>query len=114
MRVMDRLRDTPAQIMGPLGDTLLQTPPAVALLGDQSHYTGKTRSAAYRWFTDPVARHRYVPDDRDLHSRVNVALLRAAATAQGPRSPAAALVSSLQRDSEEFATLWNRHEVGLR
>ncbi len=114
MRVMDRLHDTPAQIMGPIGDTLLQTPPAVALLGDQTHYTGDARSAAYRWFTDPQARNRYLPDDHDLHSRVNVALLRAAAMAQGPDSAASALVTSLQHLSEDFATLWSRHEVGLR
>lgn len=114
MRVLDRLQDTPAQVMGPLGDTLMQTPPAVALLGDQTRYTGNARSATYRWFTDPGERDRYLAEDHDLHSRVNVALLRAAATAQGPRSPAAALVAGLQRGSEEFAALWKHHEVGLR
>ncbi len=55
MRILDRLQDTPAQVMGPLGETLLQTPPAVALLGEQTHCTGDARSAAYRWFTDPVS-----------------------------------------------------------
>ncbi|WP_236584293.1 hypothetical protein [Streptomyces sp. MBT53] len=40
MRILDRLQDTPAQVMGPLGETLLQMPPAVALLGEQTHYTG--------------------------------------------------------------------------
>lgn len=114
MRILDRLQDTPAQVMGPLGETLLQTPPAVALLGEQTHYTGDARSAAYRWFTDPAARLRYLPDDHRLNSRVNVALLRAAATRDGPRSRAARLVASLLRDSTEFAALWERHEVGLR
>ncbi|MFD7902798.1 helix-turn-helix transcriptional regulator [Kitasatospora sp. NPDC059722] len=114
MRVLDRLQDTPAQIMGPLGETLLQTPPAVALLGEQTHYTGAARSAPYRWFTDPTARERYLPDDHELNSRVNVALLRAAATREGPRSPAARLVASLVRESGEFAALWDRQEVGLR
>jgi len=114
MRVLDRLQDTPAQVMGPLGETLLQTPPAVALLGEQTHYTGAARSAPYRWFTDPAARQRYLPDDHDLNSRVNVALLRAASTREGPRSPAARLVASLLRESAEFASLWDRQEVGLR
>src|SRR3954464_2842611 len=36
MRVMDSLSTNTAQVMGPLGETLLQTPPAVALLGDQT------------------------------------------------------------------------------
>ncbi|MEV7027803.1 helix-turn-helix transcriptional regulator [Kitasatospora sp. NPDC093558] len=114
MRILDRLQDTPAQVMGPLGETLLQTPPAVALLGEQTHYTGEARSAPYRWFTDPAARVRYLPDDHGLNSRVNVALLRAASTGQGPRSQAARLVASLLHRSTEFASLWDRQEVGLR
>ncbi|SEL31795.1 helix-turn-helix transcriptional regulator [Streptacidiphilus jiangxiensis] len=114
MRILDRLQDTPAQVMGPLGETLLQTPPAVALLGDQTHYSGEARSAPYRWFADPTARERYLPDDHGLNSRVNVALLRAAATRDGPRSSAALLVASLRRRSPEFASLWDRQEVGLR
>jgi transcriptional regulator with XRE-family HTH domain len=114
MRILDRLQDTPAQVMGPLGETLLQTPPAVALLGEQTHYTGDARSAPYRWFTDPAARELYLPDDHDRNSRVNVALLRAAATREGPRSQAAGLVAGLLRLSAEFASLWDRQEVGLR
>jgi transcriptional regulator with XRE-family HTH domain len=114
MRILDRLQDTPAQVMGPLGETLLQTPPAVALLGEQTHYTGEARSAPYRWFTDPTARQRYLPDDHGLNSRVNVALLRAASTREGPRSQTTRLVASLLRESAEFASLWDRQEVGLR
>ena len=114
MRVVDRLQDTPAQIMGPLGETLVQTPPAIALLGPQTHYSGRARSAPYRWFTDPSARARYVADDHELAGRVNVAQLRQAATLQGPRSAAAELVTCLVRESAEFAALWNRHEVALR
>jgi transcriptional regulator with XRE-family HTH domain len=114
LRVMDRLQDTPAQIMGTVGETLQQTPPAVALLGDETRHTGPARSAPYRWFTDPTARDRYLPDDHRQHSRVCVAILRATATAQGPGSPAASLVAELRRNNEEFAQLWNRQEVGLR
>jgi transcriptional regulator with XRE-family HTH domain len=114
MRIMDRLQDTPAQIMGPLGETLVQTAPAVALLGEQTHYAGDERSAPYRWFTDPQSRRIYLPEDHDRSSRVNVAVLRAAATREGPRSRAARLVANLQRQSAEFAVLWQQHEVGLR
>jgi hypothetical protein len=66
MRVMDGLAGTTAQVTGPLGETLLQTPSAVALLGD------------------------------------------------GPGAPAADLADILLRTSDEFARLWERHEVGLR
>jgi transcriptional regulator with XRE-family HTH domain len=114
MRVMDGLAATPAQVMGPLGETLRQTPSAVALLGDQTGYAGNARSATYRWFTDPAARTRYLDEDHDIHSRTNVALLRAAVTRDGPESDAADLADVLRRTSEEFADLWERHEVGLR
>ena len=114
LRVMDRLQDTPAQIVGPVGETLQQTPPAVALLGDETRHTGPSRSALYRWFTDPTARDRYLSDDHDAHSRVYVAILRAGAASQGPGSPAAGLVADLQQRSTEFAELWDRQEVGLR
>lgn len=114
MRVLDRLQDTPAQVMGSVGETLMQTPPAVALLGDETRFTGPARSAPYRWFTDPTARARYLPDDHDWNSRVHVNLLRTAATRDGARSAAASMSAALRRDSAEFAALWDRHEVGLR
>ncbi|GLY97974.1 helix-turn-helix transcriptional regulator [Actinoplanes sp. NBRC 103695] len=114
MRVMDGLAGTTAQVMGPLGETLLQTPSAVALLGEQTGYTGNARSATYRWFTDPVARERYLADDHATNSRTNVALLRAAVARDGSGSPAADLAGLLRSTSEEFAALWDRHEVGLR
>ncbi|MFD9702577.1 helix-turn-helix transcriptional regulator [Lentzea sp. NPDC059081] len=114
MRVMDGLADATAQVMGPLGETLLQTPAAVALLGDQTCHTGNARYAPYRWFTGQADRERYHPDGHAENSRVNVALLRQAATRNGPGSPAAALAGLLRRTSDEFARLWDLHEVGLR
>lgn len=114
MRVMDGLAGTTAQVMGPLGQTLLQTPPAVALLGDQTRYTGNARYAPFRWFTEPADRERYHPEDHGENSRINVALLRGAVTRGGPGSPAAGLADTLRRTSDEFAQLWERHEVGLR
>ncbi|MET7394031.1 helix-turn-helix transcriptional regulator [Dactylosporangium sp. NPDC005572] len=114
MRVMDGLSGATAQVMGPLGETLLQTPSAVALLGDQTQYTGHARSAPYRWFTDPAARARYHPEDHDENSRINVALLRAAVSRDGPGSDAAELADGLRHASGEFRALWERHEVGLR
>jgi transcriptional regulator with XRE-family HTH domain len=69
MRVLDRLQDTPAQVVTSLGETLLQTPPAVALLGDETAYTGPDRSMVYRWFTRPDVRQIYPAEDHDMHSR---------------------------------------------
>lgn len=114
MRVMDGLAGTTAQVMGPLGETLTQTPSAVALLGDQTRYTGHARSATYRWFTDPAARERYHPEQHPTNSRTYAARLRAAAARDGAGSPSAELAELLLGVSDEFARLWERHEVGLR
>ena len=45
MRVLDRLTDTPAQVVTDLAVTLVQNRLAVALLGDQTSYDGPARSA---------------------------------------------------------------------
>ncbi len=113
MRVLDRLQDTPAQVMGGLGQTLVQTPLAVALLGDQTHYVGPARSMVYRWFTDPTSRDIYLADDHDLHGRTFTAQLRQAAARRGPRSAAADLARELRERSTEFTALWDEHEIGL-
>src|SRR3712207_4877919 len=63
LRIFDRLGDTPAEIVTELGETLRQTPPAVALLGDTTRYAGPARSSGYRWFTDPSARELHAPED---------------------------------------------------
>ncbi|MCI3278631.1 helix-turn-helix transcriptional regulator [Streptomyces cylindrosporus] len=113
MRILDRLQDTPAQIVTGIGETLVQTPLAVALLGDQTHFTGPERSLFHRWFTDPGERGRYVPEDHATHSRVYVAQLRAVAAREGSGSRADLLARELRTASPEFAALWARHEVGV-
>lgn len=113
MRVLDRLADTPAQIMGPLGETLVQTAPAIALLGDQTHLTGPSASVAYRWFMDAASRDIYPAEDHPYHSRAYAAQARDAAALQGPGSPVADLAFLLRSRSAEFAALWKSHEVGL-
>lgn len=114
MRILDRLTDTPAQVMGPIGETLAQNGAAVALLGDLTRYTGSRRSAAYRWFMEPSTRAVYPANDHDHHSRVHVSQLRATAARLGPQSAAALVTSQLQQCSPEFAILWAASEVGLR
>jgi hypothetical protein len=113
MRVLDRLQDTPAQVMGGLGETLVQTPLAAALLGDQTRYIGPARSAAYRWFTDPSSRAIYLTEDHELHGRTFAAQVRQAVARLGPRSAAAELANRLRERSPEFAAFWNEREVGL-
>jgi transcriptional regulator with XRE-family HTH domain len=114
LRVLDRLGDTPALILSSLGETLMQNRMAEALFGDKSGCTGLARSEIYRWFTDPAERLYYPEDDRDRQSRAQVAALRAAYATMGPTSRAGELVRALQKESPEFAGLWERHEVAKR
>ncbi|MFG1841736.1 helix-turn-helix transcriptional regulator [Micromonospora sp. NPDC049175] len=111
MRILDRMPDTPAQVVNHLGETLAQTAPAVALLGDETRHTGLARSAHHRWFTDPTARRLYPVEDHHTQSRLLVASLHASYTRDGRGSRAAALVDDLLARSPEFAQLWREHPV---
>ena len=114
LRILDRLVDTPAEIVTELGETLRQTPLGVALTGDTAALTGPARSLGFRWFTDPAARSRYAAQDHDHLSRLYASGLRSVVTLRGPGSAAAALADRLLADSPEFQRLWDQHEVGLR
>ena len=114
MRILDRLQDTPAEIVTELGETLRQTPVGVALTGDHASLSGPARSIGYRWFTDPASRRLYDPSDHEFLSRLWVSGLREVATRRGQRSRAAHLTLQLLERSEEFRALWERQEVGLR
>ncbi|MGH1549402.1 helix-turn-helix transcriptional regulator [Leifsonia poae] len=114
LRVLDRLDDTPAEIVTELGETLRQSRMGVALTGDTASLRGPERSLGVRWFTDPASRRLYAPSEHDFLSRMFASGLREIATARGPESRAAALADYLSERSAEFRTLWAAHEVGLR
>ncbi|SFS07374.1 Helix-turn-helix domain-containing protein [Microbacterium sp. cf046] len=111
MRVLDRLADTPAQVMTELGETLAQTPAARALFGDETRFEGFMRSVAYRWFMDPSARDVYPVEDHPMHSRAFTADIRTVSAKHGARSRAGAIVDALLVESPEFAQLWEAHDV---
>ncbi|MFI1989916.1 helix-turn-helix transcriptional regulator [Actinoplanes sp. NPDC020271] len=112
MRILDRLGDTPAMIMSRFGETLRQTPMALALFGDETRHTGLARSTVYRWFTDPSSRAVYPERDHPTHARYFTANLRRAYTAD-PKGRAGEIVSALLAVSPEFARIWGEHQVGL-
>jgi transcriptional regulator with XRE-family HTH domain len=113
-RILDRLHDTPAQVMGQAGTTIRQTPPAVALLGDETAHRGLARSAGYRWFTDPASRDLYPPRDHAASSRIQASLLRESLVRYGDGSFTGHVVTALLDQSEEFRAAWDLQEVGLR
>ncbi|MET8373878.1 helix-turn-helix transcriptional regulator [Micromonospora profundi] len=111
MRILDRLQDTPAQVVNHLGETLAQTAPAIALLGDETRHTGLARSAHHRWFTDPRVRQRHPAQDHETQSGLLVAHLHAAYTRDGRGSRAATIVDDLLARSPEFTRRWQEHPV---
>jgi transcriptional regulator with XRE-family HTH domain len=111
LRVIDRLNDTPAQIMGGFGETLLQNPLAVALLGTETEFTGMARSFGYRWFTDPDVRSIYPQEEHPQQSRLVVSELRTMAAREGMTSQSSALIESLLAASPEFAEFWSAQIV---
>ncbi|MGW3994936.1 helix-turn-helix transcriptional regulator [Amycolatopsis sp. NPDC004772] len=110
MRVLDRLHDTPAQVMSNLGETLVQNRPAEALLGDETRHRGPARSAVYRWFTDPAEQRIYPEPARPGHARFLVASLRATSATDRRATELARLLTA---KSAEFAQLWEAHEVAV-
>lgn len=113
LRILDRLEDTPAEIVSELGETLRQTSLAVALLGPAAERIGHARSIGFRWFTEPDARTAYPEDEQHRLSRVYAGGLREIVALRGPGSAAAEMAVELRRRSVEFAELWERQEVGV-
>lgn len=113
MRILDSLTDSPAQVMGPLGETLAQNATALALFGDETRHTGLSRSAVYRWFTDPNSRSLYPPAEQESQGRVQVSLLRAG-TARLGSTATESMVRQLRKQSTDFARLWDAVEIGVR
>ena len=114
LRILDRLDDTPAEIVTELGETLRQSPLGVALTGDTTGFSGPARSRGYRWFTDPATRELYASEDHPFMTRMYASGLRALVTLRGPGSRAAYLTDLLLTESVEFRGAWDGHEIGVR
>ena len=114
LRILDRLDDTPAEIVSELGETLRQSPMGVALTGDLTSFTGPSRSIGYRWFSDPATRARYAAEDHAFLSRLFASGLRELVALRGPGSRAAQYAELLLASSDEFRALWEANEVGIR
>ncbi|MFJ1969613.1 helix-turn-helix transcriptional regulator [Streptomyces sp. NPDC087903] len=112
--LLDQLATTPAQVITDMHETLVQNPLAAALLGRPPSVRGPGASFVHRWFTEPDARAIYPVEDHPHHSRVFVADLQAVAARRGRDSEVSRMVSVLRRRSQEFAGLWDTHDVALR
>lgn len=112
--LLDRLSNTPVRVITDLHETLVENDLALTLLGRSPAHRGPAASFVYRWFTDPQAREIYPPEDHPHHSRVFVADLQAAAARRGRDAEVAKMIAALRRRSQEFAALWDTHDVAVR
>ncbi|MER6441590.1 helix-turn-helix transcriptional regulator [Streptomyces sp. NPDC001185] len=114
LALLDRLSNTPARVITDLHETLVENDLALTLLGRSPAQRGPAASLVYRWFTESRTREIYPPEDHAQHSRVFVADLQAAAARRGRDTDVAKMVAVLRRRSEEFAALWDTHDVAVR
>ncbi|MFI5689981.1 helix-turn-helix transcriptional regulator [Streptomyces sp. NPDC051636] len=112
--LLDRLTTTPAQVVTDLHEPVAQNELAIALVGRHPAGGGFTSSFAYRWFTDPDSRSLYPEEDHRHHSRAYVADLQAVAARRGRDAQVGQMVAELRQHSQEFAALWDTHDVALR
>ncbi|MBM9439557.1 helix-turn-helix transcriptional regulator [Actinacidiphila bryophytorum] len=112
--VLDRLHDTPAQVVSDIGDVLVQNTMASALLGDVSGRPPRMRNTVRRAFTEPSAMDIFPPEDHETLLRTHVAHLRAVLAARPDDPAAASLVAELRAASDHFERLWTEHQVAVR
>ncbi|WP_327292128.1 helix-turn-helix transcriptional regulator [Streptomyces sp. NBC_01198] len=112
--ILDRLHDTPAQVVSDIGDILVQNAMASALLGDVSTRPPGMRNVVRRAFTEPSGMDIFPPEDHETLARSHVAHLRAVLAARPDDPRAAGLVAEMRAASELFARLWAEHEVAVR
>ncbi|TDD03269.1 XRE family transcriptional regulator [Nonomuraea deserti] len=112
--VLDRLTDTPAQVLSDRGDILAQNAMAKALYGDASARPQADHNIAWRFFTDPSARELFPAEDHERAACAAVADLRATLARRPDDARLAGLVRRLRARSEEFSALWDTHHVAVR
>ncbi|WP_416518519.1 helix-turn-helix transcriptional regulator [Streptomyces achromogenes] len=112
--VLDRLHDIPAIVVTDCGEVLAQNALSRALSGDALARPPRERNMIRRFFLDPATQELFPPEDRPARAREHVAGLRAVASARPTDPEPADLVAELRSTSQEFARLWNEHEVAIR
>ncbi|OPF79434.1 transcriptional regulator [Streptomyces antioxidans] len=125
LRVLDRLYDTPAQVITDWGEVLAQNAMAAALVGDIMARPPGDRNIVRSFFTRRDAASSddgassgtpgiFPSEEIEEHARLHVATLRAVLAARPDDPGPAALVAELLSASEEFAAVWADHEVAIR
>lgn len=104
----------PTCVYNDLGDVLYTNALNDALAGDGEFRPGRDRNIYRRWFTPGAARDHVPEADRARLSAAHVSDLRATCSRRAGDPRVSQLIADLSTHSEEFRTLWNRHEVAVR
>ncbi|MCX4903719.1 helix-turn-helix transcriptional regulator [Streptomyces sp. NBC_00878] len=105
LQLMDGWEHTPAFVVGPALDIMAGNSLATALHGGFEHFDNLARMV----FVDPAGREFYQEWERAAHSCV--AEIRAAYGHDPESARIAAVVTELSAESQEFAAMWQLHEV---
>ena len=105
---------TPGYLADELGTILAQNPLNVALFGRFAGAPGREANLAWRWFTSRAWRDTLEPgQDHRRTSKATVADLRGVVAQRGYDESARALVEALSGASDEFARMWDEHDVAV-
>ena len=108
MALVSRLTDIPVVICTDLDEVLWQNALADVVIGPSAG-----RNLTWLWFTDTEIRQIFPAEDWDAHSAFHVADLRATYSRRMGDRDVTELVDALIAQSEEFRTLWSRHDVAV-
>jgi transcriptional regulator with XRE-family HTH domain len=110
---MESLTDTTiAMIVDDLGTVLAQNRLSVEVFGRLADQADHADNMVWRWFTDPAWRASWAPaDTHDATAAGFVADLRALAAQRGDDPATARFIDELRAASDEFAQIWDQHDV---
>jgi len=111
LQVLDGLSNVPCLVQNDLLDTLAMNSLAEALFGDETSFTGPSRSGFHRWFMDPGERTIYPVDAHERHGQYLAARLRMATQEGSDPRRARAIAAELGESSAEFRRMWDLHHV---
>ena len=110
--VLDRLADTPAQVLSDSGQVLARNAMAEALFGAPA-LPGRAGNAIWRMFVDRGSRRLIPADLQPVLMANHVADLRATHARRPHDEEVNALIRDLLEASDEFRELWERHDVAV-
>ncbi|MFI5693069.1 helix-turn-helix transcriptional regulator [Kribbella sp. NPDC051586] len=113
LALVSRLTDIPVVVCTDLDEVLWQNALADVVIGRRPG-EGRARNLTWLWFTDPATRQIFPAEDWDAHSTFHVADLRGTYSRRMGDRDVTELVDDLIARSEEFRTLWSRHDVAVQ